>query len=288
MAHSWRSKTAVFMAVSLLLFSAIRSAEASGNCVVSKNGVAPDSQVNAAISSFGSRVIAVGRVDAVSRNAGVEVLGIRVMPSASDSFQVGDYAVVVDWSRRQSAERLLEIRSVSGRYIPGVSEIFLRSKLSAGDTLLNQGRVGAISVDFSNSAYLSNVKIAAGVDLAIRGTQPQPDGVVLSSCVSLARDGSLGTGKTNGSLGTGWTSGSLGTGKTNGSLGTGWTSGSLGTGKTDGSLGTGRLSGSLGTGRTEGSLGTGKTNGSLGTGWTSGSLGTGKTDGSLGTGRAQD
>src|SRR5262245_36072735 len=210
MAHSSRKRSAACIVVSLVLVSAAGSAVASGSCLAASSGAAADSHVNAAIANFGSRVVAIGRVDSVSRGTGVEVLGIRVMPSTSDSFQTGDYALIVDWSRRGSKEQLLEVRPVSGRYIPGVSEIFLKSKLSANNNLLAQARVGAVNVDFSSSPFV-NLDAAPGAKVSVRGTQPQPNGVVIGSCFSIARDGSLGTGRLGGSLGTGKTDGSLGT-----------------------------------------------------------------------------
>jgi len=72
-------------------------------------------------------------------------------------------------------------------------------------------------------------------EVAVTGVQPLLGGLVLARdiAVSSKRSGSLGTGKSSeGSLGTGRSNGSLGTGRSNGSLGTGKSSeGSLGTGK---------------------------------------------------------
>jgi hypothetical protein len=253
-------------------------------------------EINTALATFGSRLVAVGRVDAVSRDYGVEVLGNRVQPSAGEVFEVGDYAAVVDWSRRGSSERILEIRALNRAYVPGVSEVYIRSKVSRADALRGFVRLGQVDVDYSTSAILSRgISPTKGDVLVVRGTQPGPRGPVLSSCVSASLeelvaarkarpDGSLGTGSPDGSLGTGRPDGSLGTGSPDGSLGTGRPDGSLGTGRPDGSLGTGSPDGSLGTGRPDGSLGTGRPDGSLGTGSPDGSLGTGRPDGSLGTG----
>ncbi|HET8692454.1 MAG TPA: hypothetical protein VFM30_10025 [Steroidobacteraceae bacterium] len=243
-------------------------------------------------------------MDAVSPGREIDVLGFRVRSSADDSFQVGDYALVIDWSRRGAKERILEVRPLNIRYVPGVSEVFLRGKLSANDSLRGQATLEKVRIDYSTISGTSIGRAAtSGAQLEVRGTQPHPLGLVLGTSATLHNagslgtgklssslgtgriDGSLGTGKQDGSLGTGKLSGSLGTGRNEGSLGTGRTDGSLGTGKLDGSLGTGKLSGSLGTGRIDGSLGTGKLDGSLGTGKLSGSLGTGRTDGSLGTGK---
>jgi hypothetical protein len=272
--------------VALLMVSGSGSAFARGSCQIAALDQSSGAEVNAVLAGFGAKVVAIGRIDAVSRDRGVQVLGMRVMPAALESYQVGDYAAVIDWSRRGAKERILEVRPLESRYIPGVSEIYLKSKLTNVDALQGQARLGVVTVDFSNLALTERSPASSGSIMVVRGTQPQPKGLVLGRCVSVARDGSLGTGRTDGSLGTGRADGSLGTGRAEGSLGTGRTDGSLGTGKTQGSLGTGRLSGSLGTGRTDGSLGTGRTEGSLGTGRADGSLGTGRVDGSLGTGRS--
>ena len=155
-------------------------------------------------------------------------LGLRIVPSAGDNFQVGDYAVVVDWSRRVDRERVLEIRPLSSRYVPGVSEVFLKSKWSTNDALRGQAKAGGVSIDYSSFALsIARKPTTPESTFVVRGTQPQPNGVLLSRCVSILRDGSLGTGRTDGSLGTGRTDGSLGTGRTDGSLGTGRLTGRL-------------------------------------------------------------
>src|SRR5688572_16406154 len=287
MATPWRLNGAASSVVALLLVGVYSNAMGAGSCVSASSQKSVRGEVNAALAGFGARTVALGRVDSVSRDNGVEVLGLRVMPTALEDFQVGDYAVVVDWSRRGSRDRLLEVRQVAGRYVPGASEIYLKSKVTVNDALSAKARLGSVNIDYSrfSQAIGRNLSIPGSVAV-VRGTQPEPRGAVLSQCVAVSLDGSLGTGKVDGSLGTGRTDGSLGTGRAEGSLGTGRKDGSLGTGRKDGSLGTGRADGSLGTGRTNGSLGTGRTDGSLGTGWLSGSLGTGRSSGSLGTGKA--
>ena len=62
-------------------------------------------------------------------------------------------------------------------------------------------RIGEIRVDYSNAAVSIDQVARAGSTLAIRGIQPQPGGLVLGSCIALLRDGSLGTGRAEGSLG---------------------------------------------------------------------------------------
>ena len=200
MTNAWRTKGAASAAATLLLVAVSGEASARGSCLIAQNAAASSSEVSSALASFGGRVVAVGRVDAVSRQLGVDVLGVRVMPSAYDNFQVGDYASVIDWSKKGSTDRVLEVRPLSGRYVPGASEVFLRSRISGSDALRAHVRIGAIRVDYSN-ATVSVDKDARGVStLAIRGIQPQPRGVVLSSCIALLRDGSLGTGRAEGPL----------------------------------------------------------------------------------------
>ncbi|MGE0190384.1 MAG: hypothetical protein AB7Q04_14025, partial [Steroidobacteraceae bacterium] len=233
----------------------------------------------------------------MSKEFGIDVLGYRTQPTFGDEFQIGDYAAVIDWSPRGAQERILEVRRLASQYVPGSSEVFVKAALASTDLLRGHLRLGPVVIDYSTSlSALSGVPTSRGSMLAVRGTQPGPNGVILGSCISASleeliaarrarSDGSLGTGRPDGSLGTGRPDGSLGTGRPDGSLGTGKPDGSLGTGKPDGSLGTGRADGSLGTGRPDGSLGTGRPDGSLGTGRPDGSLGTGKPDGSLGTGK---
>ncbi|MEX2151247.1 MAG: hypothetical protein WD793_13635, partial [Steroidobacteraceae bacterium] len=203
-------------------------------------------EVNNALAVFGSRLVAVGRVDTASPEFGVEVLGFQVQPSVGDFFQVGDYAAVIDWSARGAKESILEIRTLASRYVPGASAVFVRSAVAGIDSLRGHVRLGRVVVDQSAAVLLTD-NAPDGVDslLAVRGTQPAPLGVILGNCLSVEAAGS----SSDGSLGTGRPDGSLGTGRLAGSLGTGRPDGSLGTGRPDGSLGTGRLAGSLGTGR---------------------------------------
>ena len=291
-----RSVSVLGIAIANLLLVA-GNAGAQSICAESIADSRSRNAVNAALSAFGSRLIAVGRVDSVSKEYGIDVLGYRAQPTSGDEFQIGDYAAVIDWSPPGARERILEVRTLASRYVPGSSEIFVKAPIVNTDSLRGHVRLGRVVVDYSTSLVaLNGFPTSRGSTLAVRGTQPGPNGVILGNCISAPLDeliatrrtrpdGSLGTGKPDGSLGTGRPEGSLGTGKPDGSLGTGRPDGSLGTGRPDGSLGTGKADGSLGTGRPEGSLGTGKPDGSLGTGRPDGSLGTGRPDGSLGTGR---
>jgi hypothetical protein len=259
MTTSQRAQGAGLIAASLM-FAISGNANASSACAVAKRENGSLNAVSNSIAAFGARVVAVGRVDAVSRELGVEVLGLRVLPSVGDSFQVGDYAVMIDWSRRGAKSAVLEVRPLTSHYVPGASEVFLKSKVTTSDSSRARVQLGQVSIDYSNSVLAYGKPVASSA-LIVRGTQPHPRGVILSSCLAVSNDGSLGTGRTDGSLGTGRAEGSLGTGRVDGSLGTGRGDGSLGTGKPGGSLGTGRTDGSLGTGRAEGSLGTGSSAG---------------------------
>ena len=96
MTNNWRAKGAASAAASLLLVSISSEAIARGSCLIAQTKTTSRSEVSSALAASGGRLVAVGRVDAVSRQNGVDVLGVRVMPSAYDDFQVGDYAVVVD------------------------------------------------------------------------------------------------------------------------------------------------------------------------------------------------
>jgi len=219
------------------------------------------SEAGRAYAEFGSRLLAVGRVDSVSARRGVEILGRFAQPAAAENYQVGDYAAVVDWSMKDSKARILEVRPIASRYVPGASEVYLKAAVQIADVSRGQLRVGTIGVDYSAALLgIDSASSLLGQMIRVGGTQPEPRGVVLGNCVLLARKlaHSRDRNRPDGSLGTGRPDGSLGTGRPDGSLGTGKRDGSLGTGKPDGSLGTGRPDGSLGTGKRDGSLGTGK------------------------------
>ena len=281
----------ILSVVSLASFNA----QAQGACNGGQVSLTSRSEVGRALAEFGSRLIAVGRIDSVNAQRGVEVLGRFVQPAVGDFYQVGDYAAVIDWSVQGSRNRILEVRPIASRYVPGASEIYLKSGVQTVDVTRGRMLAGKVVVDFTAASVdLSYASQLRGSVVSILGTQPGPRGSVLGNCISPARslaktmsvspNGSLGTGSPNGSLGTGSASGSLGTGSPRGSLGAGSANGSLGTGSPRGSLGTGSANGSLGTGSPRGSLGTGSASGSLGTGSPRGSLGTGSANGSLGTG----
>ena len=67
-------KSAASAAAVLLLLSASGEAAARASCSIADSNAATRSDVDAALANFGARVLAVGRVDAVSRSNGVKVL----------------------------------------------------------------------------------------------------------------------------------------------------------------------------------------------------------------------
>src|SRR5262245_45800207 len=152
MTATLRSKSAIGAAVALLLCVASGEAAARGSCQVANADAAARGELGGVLASYGARVVAIGRVDAVSLGHGVQVLGLRVTPSAGDRYQIGDYAVVLDWTRFGAKERVLEVRPLNGRYVPGVSEVFLKSRLTSNDSLRGLARIGGVSVDYSNFA----------------------------------------------------------------------------------------------------------------------------------------
>jgi len=112
--------------------------------------LASRSEVDRANVDFGARRLAVGRVDSASASRGVEILGRFVQATSGESYQVGDYAAVVDWSAKDSNEQILEIRPMASRYVPGASEVYLRSTVQAADVSRGQMRAGEVDVDFSD------------------------------------------------------------------------------------------------------------------------------------------
>ncbi len=200
----------------VLLMSLVSSnAESQVSCVGSQAEPESRGAVVRAFAEFGARLLAVGRVDSVSADRGVEILGRFVQPNAGETYQVGDYAAIVDWSIKASRARILEVRSITARYVPGASEVYLRAPVQATDATQGRMRAGKIDVDYSATGVSLEAALSLpGSVIAVQGTQPAPRGVVLGSCISLARDlsysrrgnspdGSLGTGKPDGSLGTG-------------------------------------------------------------------------------------
>ncbi len=172
---------------SLLSFvSTVAQGEAA--CVSGRVYFASQGEVGRTLSEFGSRLVAVGRVDSVTAKRGVEVLGQFVQPAAGDSYQAGDYAAVIDWTTKNSVGRILEVRPIASRYVPGASEIYLKSAVKSADTSHGQLRAGKVVVDYlASSIGVDFASTLQGSVISVFGTQPGPRGVVLGNCVALAR-----------------------------------------------------------------------------------------------------
>jgi hypothetical protein len=217
----------------MLILLASTGAHGQESCQVASTNLSAPGEVDVALAAFGARLVAVGRVDAVSSTGAVEILGLIVQSVAGESFQVGDYAAVIDWSRRGSRDRTLEVRALASRYVPGASEVYLKSKVAVADPARGRVTLGKVGVDYTATSMI--VRPSVGLRnsvVAVRGIQPSPRGTILGSCATATfeaaprarggrADGSLGTGSPDGSLGTGSPDGSLGTGSPDGSLGTG-------------------------------------------------------------------
>ena len=212
-----------FLATSIAALLAMSSsvvAQAGDSCGVQQRQL--QMEIKLLEAQTGAPVVAVGRVDSVSSERGVRVLGFMVRPSAGDQFQVGDYAAVLDWSFG-AGKQSLEVRPLAARYVPGASQVFLQARAKSNDVSQARIRVGNSFVDYSRQILaVSGANVVRGDIVAVSGTQPTPGGVILGSCFSKL-SGSMGTGRTDGSMGTGRTDGSMGTGRTDGSMGTGRT-----------------------------------------------------------------
>ena len=198
------------------------SAQAKTACGSAHSELGSQIAASRILGEIGSTVVAIGRVDSVSSTNEVEILGLKVHATNGETFQVGDYGVILDWSHPEATDQVLELRPLAYRYVPGASEVFLRASALSVDTSRGRLRIGNVDVDYTGSIGESSVSANdIGNVLTVRGTQPGPRDVVLGTCVFKSGDGSLGTGRPDGSLGTGRPDGSLGTGRVDGSLGTG-------------------------------------------------------------------
>jgi hypothetical protein len=239
-------------------------------------------EINLLREAAGGRLLAVGRVDAVSPDQSQiyalgQVFQVLANPPAQTllhRIEPGDPVALlgeltVDGYFVESGLRL------AGQYVAGASLVYLRGVVSNSNEPSGQILVGELSVSITGGR-IGAAGFSPGTNevIEIVGTQPALGGLVLVESIS----------STNASVGTGKTDASVGTGKTDASVGTGKTDASVGTGKTDASVGTGKTDASVGTGKTVASVGTGKTDASVGTGKTDASVGTGKTDASVGTG----
>jgi len=176
-------------------------------------------------------------------------------------------------------------------YVAGVSNIYVRGRVSA----LN-AKTGEFRIAGSQTNFITNALPGVNDFVEVLGTQPSPRGVVLVGSVSsrVGLDGIIGSGlATNGIIGSGIvSSGIIGSGKsTDGIIGSGQaTSGIIGSGiATNGIIGSGKnANGIIGSGQaTSAIIGSGAaTNGIIGSGkTTSGIIGSGvNLDGIIGSG----
>jgi len=194
-------------------------------------------RVSALVDAFGEDLIVLGRVDGTVGNQELFVVGQQVSGRDLAGFAVGDYVAVLGERAGDGTVVARSVFPVGSDYVPGASSVFVRGNATQGLSSLGRADVGGQSFDLTpmmSSGDLFEMNWSSA-DFGVVGVQPVIGGLVLARDIAFAN-------KAGGSLGTGRTSGSLGTGKSsNGSLGTGRTSGSLGTGKSsNGSLGTGK------------------------------------------------
>ena len=255
-------------AAALVLVGASSAFGARSPMSSTATAVADSSDVLAIERAANGRLLAIGRLDKISRaNYSVSVLNQSFVLLASSgntkfiaSAKVG-HAVALFGQLNRGKYFVDAALSLDGQYVQGASKVYLRGPVRSVDAKLGSISVGAAHfyTAMMSSRFLTD-RVGKGAIIMAVGTQPVLGGQVLVERIRKAGavDASLGTGRANASLGTGRSEASLGTGRSEASLGTGRTNASLGTGRTNASLGTGKPDASLGTGRSEASLGTGK------------------------------
>jgi hypothetical protein len=296
MKNDWQAKkVALAVTAIVVLVSAGTAFGARSPNSLNATAVARIADVRAIELAAHGRLLAIGRIDGVSRSKyTLSVLGQRFVILAgrgNDAFmaraRIGQPVALFGEvsSGRYFVDAAMRL---DGQYVQGASKVYLQGRISATDTRVGSFTVGSTQLDTSALASrLSADRFGKGTLAVAVGTQPQLGGRVIVESIRKAGvlDASVGTGRPEASVGTGRPDASLGTGRLDASVGTGRSDASLGTGRLDASVGTGRSDASLGTGRVNASLGTGRTEASLGTGRVDASLGTGRTDASVGTGR---
>jgi hypothetical protein len=292
----WQAKKiALAVATAIVLVGGNSAFGARPPAATNAIAVARHSDIQTIERAASGSLLAIGRVDRVSRSVfAVSVLGqkfILLAGSANERFmsdvKIGQpVALFGEISRgRYFVDAALRL---DGQYVPGASKVYLRGSISSIDKRIGELSVGLAQLDTSGLVSRSIAdRFAKGAMTAVLGTQPQVGGRVLVESIrkAAAPDASLGTGRLDASVGTGRPDASVGTGRIDASVGTGRLDASVGTGRPDASVGTGRLDASVGTGRIDASVGTGRIDASLGTGRPDASVGTGRIDASLGTGR---
>ena len=225
----------VLFAASFAVAAADSSVADSGPASVTNRSVSMFSSTEDVLSSlqtrFGDDLVLVGQVDAFSDAGEAIVLGQRVAGATGPGLAIGDYIAVLGQPAVDGRVEGLLVYQLSDSYVPGASRILIRGVPTADLSSNGYAEFGNQEIDLTPA--MSRTDLAwlgkqSGV-VSVIGIQPLPGGVVLAWGATV--NGSLGTGKVDGSLGTGRSSnGSLGTGKADGSLGTGKANGSLGTG----------------------------------------------------------
>ncbi len=287
-------RVALAVAAAIVLVSAGSAFGARSPEAVNSTAVARSADVLAVERAASGRLLAIGRIDRLSRSSSsVSVLGQRFVlltGSANARFLSGARVgqPVALFGEFSNGRYLVDAAMrLDGQYVQGASKIYLRGPIASIDKRVGLLTIGSAKFDTSTLASRSIAdRFAKGAMAAVVGTQPQVNGrILVESIRKAATDASVGTGRSNASVGTGRPDASVGTGRPDASVGTGRPDASVGTGRVNASVGTGRPDASVGTGRPDASVGTGRPNASVGTGRPDASVGTGRPDASVGTGR---
>ncbi len=246
----WQAKKiALAVAAAIVLVGGSSAFGARSPLATNSIAVARNADIRAVEGAANGRLLAIGRVDRVSRSTfTISVLGQKfalLAGSANERFmssaKVGQpVALFGDISRgRYLVDAALRL---DGQYVQGASKIYLRGSISSIDARMGFISIGSAQLDTSSLASRSVAdRFTKGALAAVLGTQPQIGGRILVESIrkAAAVDASVGTGRTDASVGTGRTDASVGTGRTDASVGTGRPDASVGTGRTDASRGHG-------------------------------------------------
>ena len=177
------------------------------------------------------RLLAVGRLDSVSRSRfAVSVLGQKfyLMAGSGNRQFIAQARIgqpVALFGDLNAGKYFVDaVLPLEGQYIQGASKVYLRGSIRSVDRNIGVLSIGGAQLDTTSLVSRKAVdRIAKGAIAAVIGTQPSIGGKVLVESIRRigSVDASLGTGRTDASLGTGKTDASLGTGRTDASLGTG-------------------------------------------------------------------
>ena len=286
-------KIALAVTAAIVLVGGGSAFGARSPSAMNSTAVARDADVLAVERAANGRLLAIGRLDRVSRSTfAVSVLGqkfVLLAGTANERFmssaKIGQPVAL--FGEISGGKYFVDAAlGLDGQYVQGASKIYLRGSISSIDKKVGLITIGSAQFDTASLASRSTVdRFAKGAMAAAIGTQPQVGGRILVESIrkSAAIDASVGTGRQDASVGTGRPDASVGTGRPDASVGTGRPDASVGTGRPDASVGTGRPDASVGTGRPDASVGTGRPDASVGTGRPDASVGTGRPDASVGT-----